>query len=334
MSQKTWLFSIFALLCVSAAVLIYNQKSTTLGGENADFAIEDTAAITKIFLADKNDKTILLERTENGWTVNGFEARPDVVSNLLYTIKNMTVRAPVPKVAFQNVIKKIATNSVKVEVFTNEETPAKVFHVGHSNAKKTGTYMLIDKTTSPFLVHLEGHYGFLESRFSTNVFKWRSNSLFAYTKENLKEITVIQPEDSSNSFRIELNEQHIPVLYSLQGSVPIQNVDTTALLNYTLAYRNVNFEGFDETRSLEELQQIIADEPVQEVYIVTDKDGNRQMIETFKKPIEGGTDLDDNEIEFDLDRMYGRIDNGPIVIIQYYTFDPLNRTISDFVMVN
>ena len=70
------------ILAVLAAVAYYvyiERGSGTIKPELRDFAVKDTSAITKIFLADKFGATVTLEREDVGeWTVNeDYKARKD-----------------------------------------------------------------------------------------------------------------------------------------------------------------------------------------------------------------------------------------------------------------
>ena len=56
------ILAITIILLIIAAFLVIRQSSGTFGGGMKDFAVTDTASITKVFLADKNNNTILLER--------------------------------------------------------------------------------------------------------------------------------------------------------------------------------------------------------------------------------------------------------------------------------
>ena len=97
MRLKHWLYTLLGVAV--AAIAIYfamNNQSSTIKTQLRDFAVEDTASVTKIFLADKADNTILLERQDDGtWKVNDtYLVRPDVINNLLGTINTITLRAP------------------------------------------------------------------------------------------------------------------------------------------------------------------------------------------------------------------------------------------------
>ena len=82
---------IITILIALAGFSIYiyknKNKTSTIDKDASDFKYKDTASIDKIFLADKEGKHVLVERTSNGWMLEGkFHVRPDVIELLLYTI--------------------------------------------------------------------------------------------------------------------------------------------------------------------------------------------------------------------------------------------------------
>src|SRR5689334_3675906 len=108
------------VLAVAAVWLITQNQSGTVREELRDFAVKDTASITKIFLADRAGKTIELEREGTRWRLNKkYYARRDAIKVLLETLKSISVRSMIPKAAYNTVIKQLSSGAVKCEVYTN-----------------------------------------------------------------------------------------------------------------------------------------------------------------------------------------------------------------------
>ena len=88
------LFLVVLLFVVIAAVLIYTKRYGTIREELKDFAIQDSAAVDKIFLADKTGKSVTITRSAQGWLVNdSFPARQEAVNTILYTMLRLQVQA-------------------------------------------------------------------------------------------------------------------------------------------------------------------------------------------------------------------------------------------------
>ena len=313
------------------AAFIYSSQDTgTIRGEFMEFAVEDTASVNKIFMADKEGRTILLEMEERGrWRLNKqYMARQDAVENLLKTLHLQSMKAPVPKSAFENVVKRIATNSIKVEVYQGGEKPSKVFYVGSTNMDHSGTYMLMENSTRPFLMHIEGHKGFINSRYFTNPNEWRNTDIWNFRKGELKELVVEYPHDPNQSFKITDPGDQNFVLTALNSNEPVP-YDTARLRNYMAGYKKVNFEGFEETKTLDFNDSIMAQTPFTR-FTTTHTNGSTTVVNTYLKPMPGGEDFDGNQIKWDLDRLYAKANDSELLIIQYFVFDKLTYTLSDF----
>ena len=85
------------ILLLAAVILVITNSYTTLKKDVSDFSVQDTALVTKIFLADKNNNEVTLTRSAGGtWLVNGkYTAQEAKISSFLKTLKDLEVRSPV-----------------------------------------------------------------------------------------------------------------------------------------------------------------------------------------------------------------------------------------------
>lgn len=323
------------LLVVVAAIATYfyvTSNNSTLKKELSDFSVEDTASITKIFLADQNGKSILLERIDGAnWQLNSkYEARQDGINNLLETIKRVRVKAPVNKAAFETVIKKLAGSGVKVEIYqNNKENPSRVYFVGGTNQEHTGTEMLLQGSSLPFLTHIEGFYGFLTPRYFVNENEWKDRTIFRYNYGSIASIKVEHPLDPKESFEIIDNGNNTFSLKDADSKI-VANFDTTKVMEYVTRFKNIQYEGVEETKEKEFIEAILKTTP-QQIYSVTSKTGETKACTTYMKPLkEGATDLEGNPINFDMDRMYAKVNDSDFVVIQYFLFNNLDKKLNYF----
>ena len=186
-----------SILAVTAVFLVTKYQKSTLKEELSDFAVSDTAAIDKIFLSDKDGYKLLLERkATNLWMVNkNFEARPDAIKILLETITQIRVKAPVGRASFNNVVKKLAVKSTKVEIYQKGQL-VKTYYVGGTTEDFMGNYMMIENSSAPFIMHIPGFEGYLYPRYYAMPELWRSTAFYRYRANDIKNITYI-----SNYFR-------------------------------------------------------------------------------------------------------------------------------------
>ncbi|MGZ4033712.1 MAG: hypothetical protein ACXVP4_02520, partial [Bacteroidia bacterium] len=179
---------------------IVNNRKSTLNAEMRNFAVADTASITKIFLADKEGRTITLERhPEGNWTVNQkYAVRMDALQTLLETIKRVDVKEPVGKKAQDNVIKRLAAKAVKCEIYQNDVL-TKAYYVGTETQDNTGTFMIkIDPETmktaeKPFVTYIPGFEGYLTTRYFTEEQGWRDRTVFKYNPLDIKSVKMETP---------------------------------------------------------------------------------------------------------------------------------------------
>ncbi|MBD79498.1 MAG: hypothetical protein CL840_11325 [Crocinitomicaceae bacterium] len=323
------------ILATTLFFLLDRQSKSTIKKQLTDFAIEDTASINKIFLADKSNKTVLLEKQGNDWMVNNeFKAKPEMVDILLNTIHSLKIRTPVPKSMHNNVVKRLSGHSVKIEIYqNNENSPSKVYYVGGPNADHTGTYMLLENSSVPFVMHLEGHYGFLDTRYSTDALTWRDNYIWKFPGESIKRIesiTITNHLEAKESFSIKQVGDGQYEFYNYDGRA--LQVDRAMLLGYIKNYQSVAYEGFEEVKSKAYLDSIIYNTPRIFTLELKTKDGEATSITTWNKPMtEAATDLVTGEpILYDVNRFYALINNKNMVIAQYFTFDQLTPKASQF----
>jgi hypothetical protein len=297
---------VLILIMATLAVIIYTTldgpQNSTLYNAAADFSIEDTASIDRIFIADRNGKTIDVKRTEHTWMVNDqYEAREYFIKLLLTTIHDMTVKAPVSKSRYNNVIKFLATTGKKVEIYQGGNKPSKVFYVGTPNQNHTGTYMILEDSDRPYLVHIEGFRGFLTPRFSVLESDWKSNVIFKHKYDQISEIKVEQPESPSKGFMIKKKDGKF-LLYSSEGKEK-KGWDELKLNQYVKLFEELNFESWKDSKEQTFVDSIKNETPL-EIYSVTDINGAKTSIRTYRK-----FDLDpryvDPEAVEDIDRMYG-----------------------------
>lgn len=321
------------ILAVLAGVAIYfatNKGKGTIKKELKDFAIADTAAITKMFLADKAGKTILLERNGNKWSLNkDYTPRQDAIDVLMETIAKVAVKAPVSKTKFESVVKNISGDGIKIEIYMGKDKPAKTYYVGRSNQDHTGTYMLLEGSSVPFLMHIEGHFGHLRSRYFTTVEDWKSTILFGYDYGDIAEIKVDYVNKSKNGFRIKAIDNNNFELYNSEGR-KMEEYDITKLLGYVSSYKKIHFEEYEKTKEEGYADSLKTVSP-EVIFDITDKNGQTMTVKTYKKPLSSGpVEYEGDTIELDVDRFHGIVNEKDFVVLQYYVFNPLMVDIGFF----
>ena len=158
------------ILCYFSLV---NCSSNYNNNELKDFAIKDTASISKFRISDTEGNTITINRDNKSkiWMIDGtdFNASKPTVDLLMETFYRIRVKQDVANSAFNTVINRLSVRHKKVEIFLNEDTPYKSWYIGSPTQDHMGTYMLLeigeDKSSKPYVTYKPGMYGTLEVRF-------------------------------------------------------------------------------------------------------------------------------------------------------------------------
>ncbi|MDT8392849.1 MAG: DUF4340 domain-containing protein [Bacteroidales bacterium] len=344
--KKNRLLFIFTMIVVIIGVfLILNNRSSTLSNAESGFAIEDTSNVTRVFMVDKNNNSVELNRVATGkWLINNeHPAQNYNIIMLLGTMKNLTVRYPVPLAAKDNVLRRLATIARKVEIYQEvyrinlfdkiklfpREKLTRTYYVGDATQDNMGTYMLMEGASQPYVVFLPKLRGFIYTRYSTDVDDWRDHTIFETPVQDFKSVKVEFFETPEESFIIEADNDGNFTMSSLDGQkLPY---DTLRLLQFVTAFKDVRFESVLNNKLEASYIDSIASGPLAHIITLKETDGDEYVVQTYRK---GGFrelyDEDGAALEpFDLDRLYAFINDGKdFVLIQYFVFDKVLRPAS------
>ena len=348
MRKNKPVFIIVIILLIIATLLIIKQTTSTLRSEQSDFAIEDTASVTKIFMSDKKDNTILLNRLNNGkWNLNNkYEANTEGVNMLLKTFYNLAVRAPVSKAAHNNIISRMAVLAVKVEVYQlvyrinlferiklfRHEKLTKTFYVGDDTSDRIGTYMLMEGSSQPYIIVIPSFRGFLSTRFIPDESLWRDQTIFSIKLKDIKSVRMEFPSAPDSSFSINSVGKFTFSLTRLSDNKSLP-YDTLKLLQFLSAFQDIKYEALINKTEIHKKDSILGSMPWH-VLAVTDFNGKTTFIKTFHKNPEYGEYFDEainQKVVFDRDRLYALINDGrDFAIIQFFVFEKLLKSVNNF----
>jgi hypothetical protein len=319
MKSNRILIILVIVLGIVVSYFLFTNDNRTIKGELRDFAIEDTASVDRIFLADKQGHQSLLERQPSGiWTIGEFQARPQAVRDLLFTLKKMVVKAPVAKSMQPKVLKDLSgIGQRKIEIYAGKQLVKTIF-VGIETMDKMGTYMMIEGSSVPFEVHIPGHRGFLQTRFIVDPRLWRDPVLFRTDYRDIRSIDVQYTDDAASNFSIRYDGK-LPVL--LMGGKP-QKADTLLLYQYMNQFRNVVYE-YVVTESFPQAKKdsILNSTPFVKVALMN-KSGKQTIVNGFRRASTAkDVDISGKQLPFDPDRMYALLNNKDFLLVQYFQFD-------------
>lgn len=349
MKRNKYLIILIAVLLITALYFVLSKSSSTIKREYRDFAIEDTSAIQKIFIADKKGKKVTIVRVGiDRWVLSdSAHARPDLIKSVLVALKNVTIVAPVSSAAYNNVIKAMASNSAKVEVYVNAYRVnffgklklfpylklEKTFYVGDPTQDHAGTYMMIENSSTPFITFIPGFDGYLTTRYSANPDDWRTREIANYSFDMIKSISIDYPRNPENSYVLEKMGGKAFTLTPRVTPKESVEIDSVRVYDYITGFYKLNFEEFVTTELSSSQKDSVLKSPPYVIIKITDVKNKTKTIKTYlkKNPFDE-TAYGINEIKpYDLDRLFALINEGKdLVLIQYFMFDRVFKKYSDF----
>ena len=337
--KKSSIITIALLLILSiVAIVVFKKKSgsSTIDKEASAFKIKDTAAIDKIFLADKEGKTILLEKKEDGWHLNGkYRARPDAVELLLYTMSMVDVKSPVSKSAKANVIKLMAAKSTKVEIYSKGEK-IKQYYVGHTTQDHTGTFMILtnleedENYEDPFITFIPGFEGYLTTRYFTDEPAWRDRVVINLRPPQIKQIKMEFHETPDSSFVIDLFSMQRFGLKSLKNQQQLK-YDESRIKQYLAYFQNISCElTLDKKDHI--VDSLSSSALPFATLTITDRNQKENSYNFFHKhPNLLKNEQYGKNYKYDPDRLYMNYDNGKeYAIAQFFVFGKILQTYGYF----
>ena len=338
-----------AVLVVIAGILIWNNRYlSTLRGESADFMVWDTASITKIYLADRNDQETLLERNADGmgWSLNKeYKAHPKEIQQIMYTLYKVRVRMPVSVASHDNIVSQLASQSTKVEIYQNvprinlfnkiklfwHEKRTRVFYVGDATRDSAGTFMLKEGASQAYIVYIPGFRGFITTRFVADPDVWRDHTIFHESLADIQSLTMEFGRHHESDFCVENTGRHQYKLTRLSDKADLP-FDTLKVINLLSSFSDLRFEVLLNNVLPQQRIDSITSSPYFHRMTLCTKDGETIQLTTFEKRTQDsdGKDTPDGLITeegwavdpIDHDRFYGWINGGrDFTLIQYYIFD-------------
>jgi hypothetical protein len=342
MKKNRTTFIVFIALLLIFLLLWLTRSTNTFRGSSHDFKLDDSSTVTKIFMSDKNNNSVILTRVGPGhWMVNEkYKAQNLSVDLLLRTMMDIEVQQPVARVAHDNIIKELAVNSVKVEIYQHayrinlfglarwfpHEKLIKVYYVGGATPSNQGCFMLMQDASDPYIITLPGFRGFVSPRYSPIEKYWRDYNVFRKTIPEISKVRVEIPSNSDYSYEVRNTGRNKFTLVSLSDNQEVANYDTLKLLNFLSGFRSLNYEAL-----LNDLDKVRKDSILNStpfiIITLTDTAGVSKTIKTYhKKGPDGQTDMQGNPLPYDLDRLYASVNDGQdFTIIQYFSFDKVLR---------
>lgn len=331
MKKNRIIIGLILVLGVVAVILISRNTNSSIKRELRDFAVEDTASVDRVFMVRKDNEQVLLVREGDHWVVNDkYVARPDAVDNLLKTINRIRVKSPVSASMLDNAVKMLATRNTKVEVYSKKKL-VRTIYVGGPTQDQMGTFMMLEGSSMPFVVHIPGFVGYLSTRFFVEERAWRSTRLFDYNYKDIKAVSVTNMDNPERSFRLSNPGNNEFSITSLEGGTLPGKLDTVSVRFYISQFEKVNFEFIADSIPQTTRDSLLAVKPYRKLTL-EDASGVTRKLVAWRRLPNGKLDEEGNPLPWDDERMWALVDDKAWVVIQYYVFNSLFANSNNFLI--
>lgn len=337
MKKNKYSIILLIALALVAGYLFFSRNTSFSSTILNDFSIADTASINKLFFADNDGNSSLLERMEDGtWMVNGkYKAKPQNVFLILRGLHNFEVKSTVPKEAVPAIIKQIASKPIKLEVFQGGDEPSKIYYFGFATQDHYGNYALLEipgegKSSEPFIIREKGFHGFIRPRLITNEDEWRSADVFYYPKLSINTIKMEYPDYPEESFEIIWRGKNNLELKDSQGK-SYTRFDTLEVKNYMLNYKALYVETYNNRLTEAQQDSIINTHRPKAIITITDNNNQVRKVGLFTKGFVSPFLRDEENNNIDPERIYILNDENELAIAQRLQWDPLLIPLNSFI---
>lgn len=226
MNKKNQQLSIILVILVIIAVALNwpeSSKRNTSLPVNL-FAVEDTAAVSRVTISRQNRLVELIKRNGQWLTGNEFPVSVNLELLLMNILHDVQVNRPVSDAEQDSVLQALANRGSQVDVFAGAERVKSFLVSGNPNASET--WFMNPGAKNPYVVVIPGYREYLARLFELNEFQWRSRQLFPMDTLNFSGLQVTYANEPQP-----MNIQRPVAAFTLNG----QSNATTQTFNRLIA---------------------------------------------------------------------------------------------------
>ncbi|MDP1725373.1 MAG: hypothetical protein Q8M15_01215 [Bacteroidota bacterium] len=334
--NRNTLLLFFAVIILAAGYWLISKKPWNTAPKMADeFAVKDTASVSKIFMANKNGIKILLERqSDNTWRVNNKDIVDEIkIKLLLGTLHDMQIQHPIQASMRTTAIGMLASTGIKTEIYAGEKC-IKTIYVGGETPERTGTFMVLEGSEDVYSIHIPGFVGYLTPRFILNEIKWITKFVFNEDHNTIVNLKVHYPSKPRASFVY--NQDIFKSTGSLKNNEGnLVRADTQMVKFYLSGYKNLYVEGYydDFVFLPNERDSLHKRTPFCEIEL-SNQSGQTQYLTVYDKPLGERSrqqfDEKGNLLKIDPEKYFAVVNKRKnIASIQEYNFGRLFKELPD-----
>jgi len=320
---------IILIIVVIIAILVYifSNPNGTLGIGNNSFAIENIEDINQIKIS-RGENTVSLEKLDENWMVNAsYHVNKRTLITFLEVLSRIDILAPASKAENQTIASKLKQDGILVEIYKNQRIRKK-YYVSSPDISSAKTYMMLYKSSEPYIVHIPGHNTFIAAWFIADEYFWRDKTVFNLSPQDIQRIQVNYPYSENKSFTINTSTGEFKLSDYTKNN--IDDFDPEKISRYLTYFNGITFEQFATGITKEQKDSILATNPIIRISLQSFS-GLETNLKIYRKPADTKTDEFGQAIEFDVNKAYGILnDSKEFILIQYYIFDPIFKEIDYF----
>ncbi|MEO9476157.1 MAG: hypothetical protein ABJG41_11495 [Cyclobacteriaceae bacterium] len=188
------LFGLIVLvLIINLVIFLLPGKGSKTTFDEHMFTVADTASVSSVQLTF-GDKVVEMNRSDEGWELNGQHRMDEGLRRLLFSImQRVRVKRPVHEAVKDGVKVKLNNDSFMVS----------------GNATQTKTYFT--KNGKSYEVEIPGYRDYLASIFELNADQWRDRLIFNGSWRTIQRLNLDYTESDEKDFEIGFNEEFFNV---------------------------------------------------------------------------------------------------------------------------
>ena len=233
--SRLWLIAAVAfvvLLLLFGSTLFQTARSLFLGGPlvSETYCISDTSKVDQISICHGQD-SVLINRTAQGWSVNGRAASGAMVSNLLSAFQSIDVYSPIPKMVDSVVASQLMSETAIAVRFGNASEPIRKIRFAYTDTLGLGTVALADGYSTGAVVRTPKEGIRLVDLLSANPSFWANTRIITASESEISEIAFKNSESPDSSFTIKRNGVGFQLLDE-KGMIVSRKLNPMAISRY------------------------------------------------------------------------------------------------------
>lgn len=318
MKNRNLLLILF-VLTASIGIYLFFFRNRGFDESDIDPQLTDTSEITT-FIVTQNDCKVEVSRKTGQWMVNGnYHANVILVKRLLRLFKNLDTKILVPEAEADEQTAELMNRGIKLSFFEDgSETEA--YWIGEFSNELRAT-LILNPERIPAYVTAPGLSEDLKQFVECDPIFWRDKRIFDIASQNIRKIEYQDFVNKESSFTVLVDKSDYQLLdYKAVASDFISD----NIARYLSYFKNIRFDSLANNLSIKQEEAILHQTPLA-VISVTDVYGETSSLKLLQKS------LNDDPSQPDLNLVYGILNNEkPLVIISYFSIDPLLKSITYF----